>query len=44
MFSLLPTDDEIGDKRETEPSKEYHLLVCCAIEASVVFMYVVLRI
>jgi len=34
-------DDEIGDKRETEPSKEYHLLVCCAIEASVVFMDII---
>ena len=40
MFAILFADDEMFEKGEKEPSSEYHLLVCCAIEASVVFMYV----
>ena len=36
-FLLLLADDERIENKETEGSVDYHLLVCCAIEASVVY-------
>ena len=42
MVSILLADGKQNDKGETESNAKYNLLVCCAIEASVVFMYVLL--
>ena len=36
------TDNKDTDKSEAKSSIDCHLLVCCAIEPSVVFMYVLI--
>lgn len=36
-YFVLLADNKMSENKETESNTDYHLLVCCAIEASVVY-------